>query len=48
MMNLIIATGSSSFILPLPGADKKGVTGFRNISDCEMMIETSKTIKKQL
>ena len=43
---MIIATGSSSFILPLPGADKEGVTGFRNISDCETMIEASKTHKK--
>ena len=37
---LIIATGSSSFILPIPGADKEGVTGFRNIADCETMIES--------
>ncbi len=28
---LIIATGSSSFILPIPGSDKQGVTGFRDI-----------------
>src|SRR3954470_15417143 len=40
---LIMATGSSSFILPLPGADKEGVTGFRNIADCETMIESAKT-----
>jgi nitrite reductase (NADH) large subunit len=43
---LIMATGSSSFILPLPGADKEGVTGFRNIADCETMIESAKTYKK--
>lgn len=43
---LIIATGSSSFILPLPGADKEGVTGFRDIQDCETMIETAKNHKK--
>lgn len=44
--DLIIATGSSSFMLPIPGADKPGVTGFRDIKDCEMMIDTSKNYKK--
>ncbi|WP_338451189.1 nitrite reductase large subunit NirB [Niallia oryzisoli] len=43
---LIIATGSSSFILPIPGSDKQGVTGFRDIKDCETMIEAAKTHKK--
>lgn len=43
---LIIATGSSSFILPIPGADKIGVTGFRDIHDCEMMIKDAKNYKK--
>lgn len=43
---LILATGSNSFILPLPGAGKKGVTGFRDIQDCETMIKTAKTYKK--
>lgn len=43
---LIIATGSSSFILPVPGADKEGVTGFRDIQDCETMIKVSKQYKK--
>ncbi|MGA9228205.1 MAG: FAD-dependent oxidoreductase, partial [Mesobacillus sp.] len=43
---LIIATGSSSFILPVPGADKKGVVGFRDIHDCEMMIKDSREYKK--
>lgn len=38
---LIIATGSNSFILPIPGADKIGVTGFRDIKDCEMMIKSA-------
>ena len=42
---LIIATGSSSFILPVPGADKEGVTGFRDIQDCETMIKVSKQYK---
>ncbi|PLS08603.1 nitrite reductase large subunit NirB [Neobacillus cucumis] len=43
---LIIATGSNPFMLPLPGADKEGVTAFRNIKDCEKMIEYSKQYKK--
>lgn len=43
---LIIATGSSSFILPVPGADKQGVTGFRDIQDCETMIKSSMLYKK--
>ncbi|MFB6468769.1 nitrite reductase large subunit NirB [Cytobacillus sp. Hz8] len=43
---LIIATGSNSFILPIPGADKEGVTGFRDIQDCETMIKTAKDYKK--
>ncbi|WP_223069766.1 nitrite reductase large subunit NirB [Paenibacillus caui] len=43
---LVLATGSNPFMLPLPGADKEGVIAFRNIQDCEMMIETSKAYKK--
>ncbi|RXT07259.1 nitrite reductase large subunit NirB [Ammoniphilus sp. CFH 90114] len=43
---LIIATGSSPFILPIPGADKQGVIGFRDIADCLQMMETSKTAKR--
>nr|WP_263323754.1 nitrite reductase large subunit NirB [Neobacillus sp. Marseille-Q6967] len=43
---LIIATGSKSFILPIPGADKQGVTGFRDIKDCEMMIKSAENYKK--
>ncbi len=43
---LIIATGSNPFMLPLPGADKEGVKAFRNIKDCEEMIEYSKRYKK--
>ncbi|WP_075980658.1 nitrite reductase large subunit NirB [Bacillus massilinigeriensis] len=43
---LIVATGSSSFILPIPGSDKEGVTGFRDIQDCETMIKTSKEYHK--
>ncbi|RIX60593.1 NAD(P)/FAD-dependent oxidoreductase [Paenibacillus nanensis] len=43
---LIIATGSKPFILPVPGANKQGVIGFRDIADCERMIEASKAVKK--
>ncbi|RJE89051.1 NAD(P)/FAD-dependent oxidoreductase [Paenibacillus sp. 1011MAR3C5] len=43
---LIIATGSSPFMLPLPGADKDGVIAFRDIQDCEKMISASKSYKK--
>ncbi|MDQ0061800.1 nitrite reductase large subunit NirB [Paenibacillus harenae] len=43
---LVIATGSNPFMLPIPGADKEGVIGFRDIRDCEIMIETAKTYKK--
>lgn len=44
--HLIIATGSLPFMLPLPGADKPGVTAFRDIKDCETMLEASKSYKK--
>jgi nitrite reductase (NADH) large subunit len=43
---LIIATGSVPFILPLPGADKQGVTAFRDIKDTDIMLEASKNYKK--
>ena len=42
----IFATGSRSFIIPFKGHDKEGVTGFRNIEDCEYMIESSRDYKK--
>ncbi|EFM12201.1 nitrite reductase (NAD(P)H), large subunit [Paenibacillus curdlanolyticus YK9] len=43
---LIIATGSKPFILPVPGANKDGVIGFRDIADCETMIDASRTFKQ--
>ncbi|MCM3787328.1 nitrite reductase large subunit NirB [Domibacillus indicus] len=43
---LIIATGSVPFIIPVPGHEKKGVTAFRDIKDCEKMIGASKEFKK--
>lgn len=42
----IIATGSNSFILPIPGSDKEGVVGFRDIADCNQMLEAAKTYRK--
>jgi len=43
---VVIATGSQPFILPIAGADKEGVIAFRNIRDCEKMLEASKHYKK--
>ncbi|MCP3739581.1 nitrite reductase large subunit NirB [Rossellomorea sp. BNER] len=43
---LILATGSIPFILPIPGADKEGVTAFRDIKDCHKMTEYSLKYKK--
>ncbi|MCY8140679.1 nitrite reductase large subunit NirB [Bacillus haynesii] len=43
---LIIATGSSPFILPVHGADKEGVYGFRTIDDCRAFIKASKRFEK--
>lgn len=44
---LILATGSVPFILPIPGADKQGVTAFRDIKDTDTMLAASKQYKKQ-
>lgn len=44
--SLIIATGSLPFMLPLPGADKEGVIAFRDMKDCEAMIESAKKYRK--
>ncbi|MDT8376949.1 MAG: nitrite reductase large subunit NirB, partial [Mariprofundaceae bacterium] len=40
--NLIIATGSNPFIIPIPGADKEGIISFRDIDDCNTMTEAAK------
>ncbi|MFC5704272.1 nitrite reductase large subunit NirB [Cohnella faecalis] len=42
---LILATGSLPFMLPLPGADKPGVTAFRDINDCNKMMAASRKYK---
>lgn len=43
---LILATGSLPFLLPLPGADKQGVIGFRDIADVDTMLAASKNYRK--
>ncbi|MFN4262495.1 MAG: nitrite reductase large subunit NirB [Thioalkalivibrionaceae bacterium] len=35
---LLLATGSTPFMLPLPGCDRPGVIGFRDLSDVEHML----------
>ncbi len=42
---LLIATGSTPFIIPVPGHHLPGVIGFRDIADVETMLATSKTGK---
>lgn len=42
---LIMATGSSPFILPIPGKGLQGVLAYRDIADTEAMIEAAKTLK---
>lgn len=38
---LLLATGSYPFIIPVPGADKEGVIGFRDIADVQAMLDTA-------
>ncbi len=40
---LVFATGSDPFILPVPGAKKKGVMAFRTIKDCETILSKANT-----
>ena len=35
---VLIATGSTPFMLPVPGKDLKGVVAYRDIKDTETMI----------
>ncbi|MHB1676041.1 MAG: nitrite reductase large subunit NirB [Sulfuriferula sp.] len=39
---LILATGSNSFVLPVPGNDLPGVIGYRDIADTDAMIEAAR------
>ncbi len=43
---LIIATGSKPFMLPVPGVDKEGIVGFRDIADCERMLRAADEYRK--
>jgi nitrite reductase (NADH) large subunit len=43
---LLLATGSTPFMLPIPGADLDGVITYRDIQDTDRMIEASKIYKK--
>lgn len=42
---LIIATGSNPFIIPIPGSDKQGVIGFRDIEDVNTMLSAADQYK---
>jgi len=39
---LLIATGSTPFIIPVPGHELEGVIGFRDIKDVDAMLDTSR------
>ncbi|OYD07079.1 nitrite reductase large subunit NirB [Paludifilum halophilum] len=43
---LLLATGSHPLMLPLPGREKDGVIAFRDMKDCEAMVEASRKYKK--
>jgi nitrite reductase (NADH) large subunit len=43
---LLLATGSTPFILPVPGKDLPGVISYRDIADTEAMIDAAKRYKK--
>jgi len=45
---LIIATGSSPFIIPVPGAELEGVIGFRDIQDVDEMLDAASKYKKAI
>jgi nitrite reductase (NADH) large subunit len=43
---LILATGSSAFVPPIPGVEKNGVFIYRTIEDLEMMTSYARKVKK--
>jgi len=45
---LLLATGSNSFILPVPGSNLPGVIGYRDIADTEAMLAAAKQYKKAI
>jgi nitrite reductase (NADH) large subunit len=42
---LVLATGSSAFVPPIPGNDRDGCIPYRTIEDLDAMMETAKTSK---
>ena len=40
---LLLATGSTPFILPVPGKELEGVIGYRDIADTRVMLDTART-----
>jgi len=42
---LLLATGSHPIVLPLPGADLKGVVTFRDLKDVERMLKSARMKK---
>ena len=42
---LLIATGSTPFVLPIPGNTLNGVVGYRDIADTRAMMETARLYK---
>ncbi|RYF81533.1 MAG: NAD(P)/FAD-dependent oxidoreductase [Comamonadaceae bacterium] len=40
---LLLCTGSSAFVLPVPGAELQGVIAYRDIADTQAMIEAART-----
>jgi nitrite reductase (NADH) large subunit len=42
---LVLATGSSAFVPPIPGVDKKGVFVYRTIEDLDAIIDYGKKVK---
>jgi len=45
---LLIATGSTAFIIPLPGHDLPGVIAFRDIADVDMMLDAARSKKNAI
>ncbi|MCW9014321.1 MAG: nitrite reductase large subunit NirB [Gammaproteobacteria bacterium] len=43
---LLLATGSDSFIIPVPGHELPGVVGFRDIKNVDSMLTTARTRKR--
>ncbi|MGK6350003.1 nitrite reductase large subunit NirB [Parapedobacter sp. DT-150] len=43
---LVLATGSSAFVPPIPGVDKQGVFVYRTIEDLELMAGYAKQVKR--